>query len=305
MKKLTMLILLISIGIFSQLSAQTYSDLIKIAREAYRNKEYLKSAENYEKAFEQKEVRNRDYYDAACSRALAGNVENAFKNLNLAIDKGWLHLEHTKTDPDLESLHNEKGWNTVIEKLGKKIEEYEASLNTELVQKLKDIGEKDQRCRKQMREVGKKYGWQSDEMKELGKKQNELDSLNLIRIEAIIEEYGYPGKSLVGMQSSVAFLVIQHSDLETQEKYLPLLKESADKGELSWASLALLIDRIHTRKGEKQIYGSQIKQTEDGKYELGPIEDEPNVNKRRAKVGLGPLEEYVKHWNIKYTVPKE
>ena len=305
MKKLTMLILFISIGIFSQLSAQTYSDLIKIAKESYHNKGYLKSAENYEKAFEQKEGRNRDYYDAACSWALDGNVENAFKNLNLAIDKGWLHLEHTKTDPDLESLHNEKDWNTTIEKLGKKLEEYEASLNMELVQELKDIAEKDQRHRKQMREVGKKYGWQSDEMKELWKKQNELDSLNLIRIEAIIEEYGYPGKSLVGMQSSVAFLVIQHSDLETQEKYLPFLKESADKGELSWASLTLLIDRINMRKGEKQIYGSQISRTEDGKHELYPIEDEPNVNKRRAKVGLGPLEEYVKHWNIKYTVPKE
>lgn len=155
-----------------------------------------------------------------------------------------------------------------------------------------------------MREISDKYGWQSNEMKELWKKQNELDSLNLIRIEEIIEKYGYPGKSLVGMQSNVAFLVIQHSDIETQEKYLPILKEAADKGELRWSSLALLIDRIRVNNGEKQIYGSQIRQSGDGKYVLFPIEDEPNVNKRRAKVGLGPLEEYVKHWNIIY-VPKK
>ena len=34
-----------------------------------------------------------------------------------------------------------------------------------------------------------------------------------------------------------------------------------------------------------------------------PIADEPNVNIRRAKVGLQPLEVYLKQWNILYTLP--
>lgn len=284
--------------------SETYWELISKADSLYRAKDFKNSARYYEKAFQIQIGKDVDYYKAACSQALAGNKEEAFRNLNLAIDKGWLDLERRKKDSDLGILHSEKEWKLTIAKLEKKVDEYESRLNKELIKELKRIGEEDQRYRKEMQAVGEKYGWQSDEMRELWKKQNELDCLNLVRIEEIIEEYGYPGKSLVGKQSEVAFLVIQHSDIETQEKYLPILKEAADKGELSWSSLALLIDRIRVRKGEKRIYGSQVRQKEDGTYELFPIEDEPNVNKRRADVGLGPLEEYLEHWNIIY-VPKE
>ncbi len=54
----------------------------------------------------------------------------------------------------------------------------------------------------------------------------------------------------------------------------------------------------------KQIYGSQIhRDQKTGKYFVAPIEDEQNVNKRRAAVGLEPLEEYAKQWNIDYKLP--
>ena len=50
--------------------------------------------------------------------------------------------------------------------------------------------------------------------------------------------------------------------------------------------LALLEDRVALAQGKKQIYGSQIHQDpKSGKYFVAPIEDEPNVNKRRAAVG--------------------
>jgi hypothetical protein len=35
-----------------------------------------------------------------------------------------------------------------------------------------------------------------------------------------------------------------------------------------------------------------------------PIQDEANVNKRRASVGLQPLEEYAKFFGINYVLPK-
>jgi hypothetical protein len=68
--------------------------------------------------------------------------------------------------------------------------------------------------------------------------------------------------------------------------------------------LALLEDRVALGKGKKQIYGSQIhRDQKTGKYIVAPIEDEPNVNKRRAEVGLEPLQDYVKHWDIDYKLP--
>ncbi|MEO6540026.1 MAG: DUF6624 domain-containing protein, partial [Ferruginibacter sp.] len=57
-------------------------------------------------------------------------------------------------------------------------------------------------------------------------------------------------------------------------------------------------------QGKEQIYGSQVKMNDAGKYEFFPIKDERNVNKRRASVGLQPLEEYAKYFDIEYVLPK-
>ena len=40
------------------------------------------------------------------------------------------------------------------------------------------------------------------------------------------------------------------------------------------------------------------------KHEFFPVKDEINVNKRRAFVGLQPLEEYAKYFGINYILPK-
>ena len=57
------------------------------------------------------------------------------------------------------------------------------------------------------------------------------------------------------------------------------------------------------RKGNKQVYGSQIGQdAETGLYYVSPLEDPDNVDKRREKVGLGPLADYVLRWNIVWEV---
>ncbi|MVN90831.1 hypothetical protein GO816_06810 [Mucilaginibacter sp. HME9299] len=99
------------------------------------------------------------------------------------------------------------------------------------------------------------------------------------------------------------FLVIQHADIKTQEKYLPLMRAAVKEGKAHPANLALLEDRLAIRQGKKQIYGSQISIDKTGKATIDAIDDEPNVNKRRAAVGLQPLENYVKQWEIEYHLP--
>lgn len=134
-------------------------------------------------------------------------------------------------------------------------------------------------------------------------KQSRLDAANLIKAEKIIARYGYPGKTMVGPDhQSTIFLVIQHNDTETHDKYLPLLTRAAENGELRASSLAILTDRVKIGHGEPQVYGSQMHETPNG-VKLYSIIDEANVNKRRAKVGLGPLQQYLKHWNINYKLP--
>jgi len=53
-------------------------------------------------------------------------------------------------------------------------------------------------------------------------------------------------------------------------------------------------------EGKKQIYGSQLRQNDKGALEFYPIDDEPNVDKRRQAVGLPPLAEYAKQFGLVY-----
>lgn len=142
----------------------------------------------------------------------------------------------------------------------------------------------------------------------LAKKQEEVDRKNIERLEQIIKEHGWPGKSLVGEKASqAAFLILQHAELKRQEAYLPLLKDAAAKGEASRADVALLEDRVLVGEGKKQIYGSQLHFGPDtgGKWVIYPIEDEDQVDARRAAVGLPPMAEYLKLFNLEYKPAKK
>ena len=136
---------------------------------------------------------------------------------------------------------------------------------------------------------------------------NYIDSCNLVKVEALIAKYGWLGKSVIGpYANSALFFVIQHADLSTQLKYFPLLQKSVEEGESKPSNLALLQDRILMRQGKKQIYGSQVvfnKTT--GAQEFHPIEDEKNVDARRAKMGMQSLEDYAKLFGIDYKLPNE
>ncbi|WP_247237817.1 DUF6624 domain-containing protein [Telluribacter sp. SYSU D00476] len=181
-----------------------------------------------------------------------------------------------------------------------------AGRNPSLERELAVILEADRTPRLKIDTLGREYGFDSPLAKTVWKEIARADSVNLPKIERIIKKYGYPGKSLVGEeQSMTAWLVVQHAALAIQEKYLPLIQQAAEQGELDKSCFALLQDRIRVFKGKKQLYGTQVDRSPDGKTAFVPIEDEPNVNKRRAEVGLPPLEEYAKDFGFEYVVPKE
>jgi hypothetical protein len=137
----------------------------------------------------------------------------------------------------------------------------------------------------------------------LQQKVKAIDERNTKRVIEIIEKHGWPGKSLVGMDASAAaWIVIQHATPEVIDQYLPLLKEAAAKGEVSKAVVALTIDRQLVYHGRPQIYGSQFK-TENGQWVPETLEDPANVDKRRAEVGLGPLEQYAQDLREMYGPP--
>jgi len=112
------------------------------------------------------------------------------------------------------------------------------------------------------------------------------------------------GADVVGGQgNSTLFLVIQHADQATQEKYLPMMREAVKNGKAQGSSLALLEDRVALGQGNRQIYGSQIgRDPETQIYFISPLEDPDNVDKRRAEVGLQSLADYASRWQITWDV---
>lgn len=164
-----------------------------------------------------------------------------------------------------------------------------------LKQELEWISAEDQTLRLLLPDALEKFGAGTNEYKYLWTLINRQDSICVDKITDILEEHGWLGKSRVGEKANQAiWLVIQHAELEVQEKYLPLLKASVEQGESEGWHLAFLKDRILMYKDQKQIYGTQsVWDNTIKKNRIHTIENVEQVNERRASLGLEPIEEYV------------
>lgn len=137
---------------------------------------------------------------------------------------------------------------------------------------------------------------------------SEIDSINITEIEAIINEYGYPSKSLVGEPANKAvFYVVQHSD--KINKYLPLIRKATQNGDIAQTSLAMMEDRGLMEQGREQIYGTQIKgkANKQGEwiYFLWPIKNVDSINMWRKQVGFEQnIEEYLKDMDVEFELYK-
>jgi len=297
--------LIVACNAFSQ--DTEYNAFVTTADSLYRIQNYRESAIEYSKAFKTFGWKGYlvDRYNAACSWALANEVDSALFQLNIIVKKmNYKDYNDIVTDPDLTSLHSDKRWNELLEQIKSNKEKAEANLDKTLVATLDSIFNDDQNGRQQLKEVEAIYGVDSKELKAHWKMISEKDSINLIKVKTILDTRGWLGEDVVGEQGNTTlFLVIQHSDIKTQERYLPMMRQAVKNGKAKGSSLALLEDRVALRQGRMQIYGSQInRDIKTQSFYVSPLEDPDNVDKRRAEVGLQPLAEYLLNWNLVWDV---
>jgi hypothetical protein len=302
-----LLLTLAMCAIVLPLQAQTFDELIGNGAKHYDEKQYAESGKAYDQAFALKEGTAGQYYNAACAWVLAENAAQATKYLDLAADKGWKNVKHAQRDKDLNSLRTHQNWGPILAKMQANLDDYEKDFDKPLKEQLEKIYVRDQTLRQLYVDAEEKFGKDSGEMRYFWGLVDEQDSLNEAEVVKIIEERGWVGIPLVGGQANITlWLVIQHAPLETQEKYLPLLRASVLKGESSGSHLALLEDRILKRNGQPQTYGSQItSDKESGQQIVYEVKDPEYVNQRREEVGLGPIQDYVKRWGIEWTVEQK
>lgn len=125
-----------------------------------------------------------------------------------------------------------------------------------------------------------------------------LDSINLILVSKILDQFGWLGIENIGMKANTAlFSIIQHADMQpsVQIKYLPLLKDAANSGKAREQFAAMLVDRISIRESGKQLYGTQVTFNQQSqRHEPRPLISPDNLHVLRASVGLMPIEFYLK-----------
>lgn len=284
-----------------------YHELTAKAFKQYDSGDFLGSARSYSEAFATLDWKGTsdDRYNAACSWALAGVPDSAFFQLQRIVERmNYSNLTHIKGDTDLHSLHSDSRWERLIADVKANKERLEANYDKPLVALLDSIYNEDQALRRSVNEMEATYGRNSPEMEELWKRMSYKDSLNLVAVESILEERGWLGPDVIGPRgNNTLFLVIQHANLTTQIKYLPVMREAVKHGRAQASSLALLEDRVLMRTGELQLYGSQIARDPDtGQFYLSPVEDPDHLDERRASVGLGPIAEYLARWSITWDV---
>jgi len=120
------------------------------------------------------------------------------------------------------------------------------------------------------------------------KKMEAIHLKNADRLNQIIEENGWPGKSLVGEDgASAAFLIAQHaiSNPALQRLFLQSLSQAAAKGEATKLQCACLQDRILYNEGKPQQYGLLFDWNNDGEM-IANVDDINAVNERRKAIGL-------------------
>ncbi len=285
----------------------SYYGFISKARDYRQKNQYLLSGLAYDSAFQAAGGRGRaaDLYDAACSWALGGDMDRAFSDLYLAVRLGKLaRPEAAAKDDDLLSLRADKRWPDVLDRMKVNQMERGGKFDRALEDTLNLIYTKDQAGRLAIDSIQKQFGQGSKQMDSLWESISRDDSADLERILEILGRRSWPSPDEVGERASMAvFLVLQHADSGIHATYVPMMRAAVQRGAARPEDLALMEDRLLTEQGKPQLYGSQVKMDSTGKAAFFPIADEAEVNKRRASVGLEPLESYARYFGIDYRLP--
>jgi len=108
-------------------------------------------------------------------------------------------------------------------------------------------------------------------------------------ISPIIDKKGWPKKEEFGEPTvnNTFHLLLNSGDINAYQKWLPVLQQTCESGELPWIAYAKIYDQSMLEQGKPQRYLTDYAILNDGSVVLPPWEgDEDTVNDFRAKIGL-------------------
>lgn len=280
------------------LSAQSEMELAAEAESLASRGEHAEAAEHYLQAFERMKKEPALLYLAARSLLHNGEEGRAIELLGRALEQGMLLADPLARDTVFRSLKGEPAYTRLTERARAQ----EQTIDRELRKKLVELAEMDKVARTGMAAAVRRAGRDSALRDSINQVLAEKDGPIQERFRQIVAEHGWPGRSMVGHAGAdAAWQLAQHADTLFQRSLLPLLEESVARGEAAPSHWAYLVDRVRMRRGKPQLFGTQFRWSdEEGRMVLHPVENPEQLDERRAKVGLGPIEEYVERMEDRF-----
>jgi len=121
-----------------------------------------------------------------------------------------------------------------------------------------------------------------------------IDSLHVKRVKEIIDSTGFYSIEELGKCGIVAIntIIIHSWDIDLQYQCLPIFQRLYEEGVTDAQSFIILSDTLELYKSGKTHYGTQAYVDEGGETIFDPIINEAEVNDRRMKLGVMPLDVY-------------
>lgn len=97
-----------------------YREVIRQALKFYQQKDFSKSLEKYEEAFQLTPANYIDLYNAACCASLTKDYDKAYAYLSKSIQKGYDDRQWLENDIDFEGFKGSKNWKKLIKSIDAK-----------------------------------------------------------------------------------------------------------------------------------------------------------------------------------------
>lgn len=225
-------------------------------------------------------------------------ADSAFHYLDLALaDEDSVRA---LWDPDLYLLAGDERWRGVEdEELDKLATQVSGTFDREYARDLFRLRMNEWAYRYHIMLAFRQLGPDSPVLTALATAMGEHHDENLARLLVLIEERGWPELSAVGEEAAYAAgNVVNHSDLATRQRYLPILEAVCERGECDWSRYAHILDRTELELGNPQVYGTQMEMDEEtGRYVPRPLVDPDRVDERRAARGMEPISAQLRRFN--------
>ncbi|WP_028787726.1 DUF6624 domain-containing protein [Terrimonas ferruginea] len=286
-------------------SDSLYQTLIAKAGLLHLQKDYKNAIRYYEQSFQIQKPDALTAYKAAGMYSLDSNADLAFHYLQIALDSGWTEADWLAFDSYFDYLKKteQEKWKATEQEALAREEQYAKTLQLPSLRKeINLMTLRDQQLRYKRAQTN------NDSLMAIIDEQiNQSDLSNLNRAKAIIQQYGWIKISQIGKDGqNNLWLIVQHADQDVMFQQTALLAMEKLKGtkELNMENYAFLYDRVQCNLNYKQLYGTQVEWTMNGKAaRFRPIKEENKVNERRRKIGLQPLEMYALTYGFSYQQP--